>query len=91
MKPQKFTRTIDDDNAPERLRGLVMLAVLTETRLEFQVDLPNELTNQEIAYLRWFTGEIVDEMKTKLPPDTFGEARYGNKIHRSDEQQPELG
>lgn len=86
MMNETFKHTIDDLNAPKRLYGLVVTAKLYETpngaRLEFMVDMPDEPTGQEIGYMKWFLGEIVDKLKDLAPPGiSFGEAKYANEIY----------
>lgn len=66
-----FSRTIDDPNAPERLKGLVVVATLVEGvpqgSLEFKIDMPDDPTPNEIGYFRWFIGETVDKLKAASP------------------------
>ena len=62
----KYFHVISDNNAPEGLKGKTITAILTEGMLEFQVDLEEEPNEQEAGYLKWFTGELVDQMKEEI-------------------------
>lgn len=59
----EFTHTISDANAPERLRGLVVKAILTEARIDFEIDMPDDPTPNELAYLQYFTGELMSKIR----------------------------
>jgi hypothetical protein len=56
-------------NAPARLKGKEMVAVLTDDRLEFQMDMPDNPTAQEVGFFKWFVGECMDELKSHLSPE----------------------
>lgn len=62
----EFQKTITDPNAPERLKGKTVTAILTEKSLNFVIDLPEDLTPNEIGYFRLFTGEVADMLRDKL-------------------------
>lgn len=66
MQETRYTYTIVKENAPETLKGKVVTAILTEKNLEFHIDMETEPTPQEAGYLKWFFGEIVDEMKESI-------------------------
>jgi len=59
----EFVHIIDDPKAPDRLKGLEVKAILTEKRLDFEVDMPDDPTPNELGYMRWFTGELVDKIQ----------------------------
>lgn len=59
---KEFVHTISDPNAPDRLQGKVVTAVLTEGQLTFQIDMPDNPTPNEQGYFRWFIGELVDKI-----------------------------
>lgn len=59
-----FKKTIDDPNAPPRLKGLVVTAVLTSGRLEFQADFPDDVTANELAYFR-LLWEVADTLRER--------------------------
>ncbi len=61
----EFTHTISSDNAPERLKGKIVKAVLTEGQLSFEIDMPDDPTPNELGYFKWFTGELVDKLKSQ--------------------------
>jgi hypothetical protein len=66
----EFRRTIDDPNAPARLKGLLVTATLVEGdkgSLTFKIDMPDDPTPNEIGYFRWFIGETVDKLKAASP------------------------
>ena len=65
----EFVRVIDDPKAPERLRGqTITVTVDRRTRkLEFNTQVPDDATPQEIGYLKWFIGEFVDKLKENQP------------------------
>ena len=59
MNQRTFSRLIDAENAPERLKGQTITAILNEKKLEFQVDTGDiVLTGQEEGYLKWFIGQL---------------------------------
>lgn len=60
-----FIRVIDDPNAPERLRGLEVQAVVTERAIDFEVDLPADVTPNELGYMRIFTSDLVDKIQER--------------------------
>lgn len=60
---REFSRVIDDPNAPPRLRGKTVKVVLTDQKIEFQIDLLDDMTPNEIGYFRWSVGEIVDKVE----------------------------
>ena len=70
MKNREYLYVIKEDNAPERLRGKTITATVTESKLEFSVNLEEEPTAQEAGYLKWFLGEMVDLMKKRLKEDS---------------------
>lgn len=63
-KTTEYRYTIRDPNAPERLRGRTLIAVLvegpTKGAFEFSIDMPDDPTKQEIGYVEWFIGETVE-------------------------------
>jgi hypothetical protein len=69
------TKTITDPNAPERLRGRHITAKIVRGQLEISLDLPGDYTPQEIGYIRWSVGELLDKLRVNLPNITFGEPR----------------
>ena len=58
-----FRRTITDPNAPERLKGKVIEAILAKGRFTFNIDLPDDPTPQELGYFRWSVGELVEQLE----------------------------
>ena len=61
-----MTYVIKEDNAPERLKGLEIIAKLTVGKIEFTVNIP-DANAQEEGYIRWFIGEIVDKLEKEIP------------------------
>ncbi len=69
-----FYHQITDKNAPKRLQGLIVMAILSAEKgeqgeLRFQIDMPEEPTNQELGYFRWMTGELVDKLSDQTSID----------------------
>lgn len=68
-----FTKVIDDPKAPERLRGRAITAIITRPTsnakgsLQFQIELPDDMTGQEKGYVDWLIGEYVDHLREKFP------------------------
>lgn len=61
----EFECLIDNPNAPERLRGKIIKAILTPEKLDFALDFPENPTPNEIGYFKWFVGELADELQNK--------------------------
>ena len=56
---EEFIKEFPAD-APERLRGRVVRAILTDRNLEFLVDMPENPTAEELTYFESFVGDLVD-------------------------------
>jgi hypothetical protein len=82
MKP--ITKTIDDPNAPARLRGKAVTILLdpASRTLAFEVDMPDDPTPNEIGYVEWSVGEYLDALRPQFP--FIGEKRSGVLTHTED-------
>lgn len=71
-----FTTVIDDPNAPRRLRGKTVTLDIDETKqtMSFAVDMPEDASDNEIAYFKFSVGEIADRLREK-----FSFIGYGQK------------
>lgn len=64
---QTFKHVIPkNSNAPERLRGLEVTLTLIGSRMQFEIEMPDEPTPNELGYFKWFTGEMVEKVCKKL-------------------------
>jgi hypothetical protein len=50
-----------DDSAPERLRGRVVKAFIEDGKVQFQCDMPDDPTKNELAYFKWIVGDVIEE------------------------------
>jgi DNA helicase HerA-like ATPase len=76
--PRTYKKTIDDPNAPSRLRGRVITATVTfqpKAEIILGVDMPDDYTPQEQAYLKWVSGELADRLREGVPALRVGEPR----------------
>lgn len=64
MKEQIFIQKIQDEKAPERLQGKTIKAILHEKQLRFEMEMPENLTPNELGYFEYIVGEWVDQIKT---------------------------
>lgn len=57
------------NDAPERLRGLKIIATLSDKNRNFQFacEMPDDATPNEIGYFKWSVGEFVDRLKEDAP------------------------
>lgn len=64
-----YSKTITDPNAPDRLKGKTLEAVFTlgrpgqQDNIQFLMDLPDDVTPNEIAYFRLVCGEVMDSIR----------------------------
>lgn len=63
----EYEKVIDDPNAPERLKGLILKAECIwkgkKVQVKFSIDLPNNATPNEIGYVRLLIAETGDVLR----------------------------
>lgn len=74
-------------NAPERLRGKTIKAILSEGRISFVIeDFPEEPTAQEKGYFKWFTGEVMDSIVKSTEGISVSASEMSNKLTPEEEK-----
>jgi len=67
MNFEPITKTIDDPNAPIRMRGRSITIKLTEGRITFEANVPDDMTEDEQTYLSEMIDAYVADLRSKFP------------------------